>query len=183
MKIIKYFKKKSFYIKYIVLYKRNEKRVIKAKIPVDFQQVTLNNYTDIISYKGRAYAKYYRKLLYSDRYYGLYVYYNGRVIAHGWIIYNKKEKVLKVKRYIELPFSSGFIFHCAVHPDYRGNKIYQALLTELYTRSEMLGINTIYIDTGIDNLCARRAIEKSGCHFLVDIKLLYLRSHVICRLC
>lgn len=166
----------------MVLYKRVVKKIIQPEISISFQQVSLTNYTDVIPYKGTRVASFYKKLLMLDEYLGLYVYYSGKVIAHGWMVYNNQVKTRKVRNYIKLSMHSGFIFHCAVHPDYRGKKIYQALLSELYVRAEAIGINSIYIDTGSDNVSARKAIEKSGCHFVTIMKLLYLRSHVICRL-
>lgn len=166
------------YKKILVVYKHESFQEIVQPLDIQIKQVTNSNVDDIVSYKGKSYTREYKKNL-KNGYTGFYAYLDDKVVGHAWGTINLTNKIQKVRGYFKLPQNSAFIFHCAVHPDFRGKKIYQTLLINLYKKLYGIGSQSIYIDTNINNTPSRRAIEKTGCCLQYTITLWSIRSRKI----
>jgi predicted acetyltransferase len=166
------------YKKIHVVYKHESFQKIVPQLDIQIKQVIINNVNDILSYKGKSYAREYKNNL-KKGYTGFYAYLDSKVIGHAWGTINLTNKIQKVRGYFKLPQDSAFIFHCAVHPDYRGKKIYQTLLINLYNRLYSIGAQSIYIDTDMNNIPSQKAIEKTGCGLQYTVTLWSIRSKPI----
>ena len=155
----------------------NVGEAIPYKLPdIAFKYITNQNLKDVEDFRDKRYISTFRKFLDNDEK-GLYGYYNGRCIVHGWVVYNTTFKTKKVCGYFKLPPKSCFIHFCNVAEDMRGKGIYKALLYQIYKR--LCNGYNIYIDTGKNNFPALKAIETSGAKRIFQLITINLRSHCI----
>ena len=140
--------------------------------PIIFKEVTNDNVRDAILFRDENVVNKFELFL-SNGEFGLYGYYQVKVIVHGWVIMNKSFKNKLVNNYFLLPSKAAYIHFCNVNPKYRGKKVYQALLLELYRRLE-LAEYSIYIDTNDWNMVAQKAIEHTGAKFIYCLKTIWI---------
>lgn len=140
-----------------------------------FKIVSKQNVKDVLAFRDNVIAQKFERYLGSNQL-GVYGYYEGKVVVHGWVIFNHSSTSKRVNNYFLLPPQAAFIHFCSVDPKYRGRKFYQALLVDLYQRLEGY---SIYIDTNSWNIAAQKAIEKVGAEAIYILKVLFWRSHLI----
>ncbi len=145
--------------------------IIESRLSVDFSVITYENIYDIVDFRDEKILDSFRDFLVNDEY-GLFGYYEGKVIIHGWAIFNTTGQMKRVRNYFDLPPKSALIHNCNVNAKYSSNNVYKFLLTELYSRID--NDFSIYIDTGIDNVAAQKAILASGGVFLYRLKVYYM---------
>ncbi len=142
-----------------------------------FKNITNHNLEDVEDFRDTQYMSTFRKFLENNDRKGLYGYYKGRCVVHGWVVYNTTFKTKKVCGYFQLPPKSCFIHFCNVTEYMRGKGIYKALLYQIYNRL-CKGYN-IYIDTGKNNISALKAIKASGAKRIFQHITVNIRSHCI----
>ena len=160
----------------LIVYRISNCRYIKAKIPLRFQQVNTVNVGEIKTFRNQQVCDIFKSFL-SDGERGIYGYLNESVIAHGWAIVNHTSTHQLVAGYFDLPPHAAFIHFCRVDEKYRGNKVYQELLSVL---CENLVDYTIYIDTNIKNSPAQKAIQAVGAKYIYNLKILQCRNKYFC---
>lgn len=147
--------------------------------PILFKQVVNDNIWDVISFRDENIVEQFVSFLLNDEF-GLYGYYQGEVIVHGWATINKSSRNELVNGYFLLPPKAAFIHFCSVNPKYRGKKVYQALLLELYKSLKLDGY-VIYIDTNDWNIAAQKAIEHTGAEFIYCLKTFWLLNRCLIK--
>ena len=123
------------------------------------KNVSMENYQDIHEYFPKHTPKFYEFLKHGDK--GIYGYINGRLVAYAWAILNKQNSSKKVCGYFHLPGNAAFVHFCRVMDDFQGKKIYQTMLSYMYTDLYQ-EVNDVYIDTEIDNFSANQAVKRSN---------------------
>jgi hypothetical protein len=127
-----------------------------------FEQVSSANVDDVLSFRPPSIAEIFRRQLEKGQL-GVYGYRDGQAIAHGWMIINRGNRPLRANGYFVLQPREALVHFCSVAEAHRGLGIYQALLCELYRRAfASEPVDVIYIDTVIDNVPSRKAIEKTA---------------------
>ncbi|GAA4463610.1 GNAT family N-acetyltransferase [Novipirellula rosea] len=63
---------------------------------------------------------------------------------------------------IQLGDDTAFIFHVLVLPDYRGRRLYAAIVSQIASELETQGIRTMVLTTEASNHRARRAVKRMG---------------------
>ena len=188
----------SFIPKYrdFIIYEISSCRKIKAEIPLEFQKVTIGNVEDVLSFRTTHISHIFKSFLSNDGL-GVYGYYKGKVIVHGWAVMNKTSahKIVngdgeiepcQVKRLAELgewlTKYGKALYGTRGGPilpgdwggsTYRGNKVYQELLSVLCGQ---LSDYDIYIDTDGNNYSAQKAIQRVGGIYKNKLSMLQCRS-------
>ena len=135
---------------------------IEPRGDVTFQQVTRENVDDVLSFRPPSIKDIFCRQLDKGQL-GIYAYRDGQAVAHGWMIVNRDPCKMRANGYFVLRSREALVHFCSVDEEHRGLGIYQSQLCELYRRA-FAGepVDTIYIDTVIDNLASRKAIEKTA---------------------
>lgn len=141
-------------------------------LSVDFRSVSVDNVIDVKCFRENVYVETFQKQLKQGQI-GIFGYYNGDAIAHGWAIINSSKKIMLVNGYFSLPPNSALIHFCNVDSRFRGKKVYQNLLLNLYER---LHTYDIYIDTTSSNKPAQKAIVASGGTQIYTISSIFFRN-------
>ncbi|MFR3330647.1 MAG: hypothetical protein ACLTSL_10905 [Odoribacter splanchnicus] len=164
----------SFIPKYrdFIIYEISSCRKIKAEIPLEFQKVTIGNVEDVLSFRTTHISHIFKSFLSNDGL-GVYGYYKGKVIVHGWAVMNKTSAHKIVNGYFDLSPGAVLIHFCSVDVKYRGNKVYQELLSVLCGQ---LSDYDIYIDTDGNNYSAQKAIQRVGGIYKNKLSMLQCRS-------
>ncbi len=151
-----------FYIK-----RSNAIPAIEVRDDVTFRQVTCENVADIGSFRPPSIVATFERQLEKGQL-GVYAYCGGEAVAHGWMIVNRGKRSMRANGYFVLQPRRALVHFCSVAEPHRGLRIYQALLCELYRRAFAAEpIDVIFIDTVIDNIPSRKAIEKTA-HYLTN---------------
>lgn len=163
--------------KYVV-YKIGHKDVITIPDLYFAKAVTHKNLNDCLSFRDTSVVKRFETYI-NEGQQGLYMYgLDGECIAHGWTIFNDTNKPKMANGYFKMPPHSAFIHFCSIHPDFRGKGLYKILLRKIYKR--IPNNLDMWIDTGIDNIPARKGIEASGAIKKYKIITFKINSRVIC---
>lgn len=164
--------------KYVV-YKVGCKNAIILPDLYHTKVVTRENLNDCLSFRDTAVVNRFETYI-NEGQQGLYMYGpDGECIAHGWVILNDTAKSKVVNGYFKMIPYSAFIHFCNIHPDFRGKGLYKILLRKIY---ECIPNNLdIWIDTGINNIPARKGIEASGAIEKYKITTFRINSRVIYR--
>lgn len=135
---------------------------IQARIPLSFQRVNRENLADSLAFRsGEIISVFQRYLEREDL--GLFAYYQGSAVAHGWMVINRGASPMTANGYFPLCPREALVHFCNVDERYRGNGIYQALLCELYrTAFAEEPVNQIYIDTERSNVASAKAIGRTA---------------------
>jgi hypothetical protein len=129
---------------------------------VTFRPVSRENLSDILSFRAKEYADVFDRQLAKGQL-GVYAYRDGKAVAHGWMIINRSEQPMRANGYFVLRPREALVHFCSVAEPHRGLGVYQALLCDLYRRAfASEPVDTIFIDTVIDNVPSRKAIEKTA---------------------
>jgi hypothetical protein len=129
---------------------------------VIIRQVTRENVADILAFRTAEYEEVFKRQLEKGQL-GVYAYRDGKAVAHGWMIVNRGGRRIRANGYFVLQPREALVHFCNVAEAHRGMGIYQAMLCEMYRLAfASEPVDTIYIDTVIDNLPSRKAIEKTA---------------------
>jgi ribosomal protein S18 acetylase RimI-like enzyme len=157
-----------FYHKRVMLYhlRKAPSQIVQPKASVLLESVTNSNMLDAMTMIGPA-AQSFQQML-TDGQMGFYVYLEGKVVHHSWVILNQSPVPKKCLVWLDLAWHNLFdgeahIHNCETAGDVRGRGIYPFVLTSI---SQFLfhekGCRTIFISVAEDNLSSIRGIEKAG---------------------
>ncbi|HEY0753214.1 MAG TPA: GNAT family N-acetyltransferase [Ktedonobacteraceae bacterium] len=89
-------------------------------------------------------------------------------MSYGWITFDQEE-IGEVSLHIRLQAGEAYIWNCATLPDYRGQRIYCALLVYMSWTLHQLGLHRIWIGTDNTNLPSQRSVARAGFQPVCDI--------------
>ena len=92
---------------------------------------------------------------------GVFAWHNGVVIGHLWAIICTKENC-RVNVYFPLKKNDALFHYGNVKPEYRGNNILAAMISEITRYLFSNQVSRIYGDPEIDNIASQKSFEKMG---------------------
>jgi len=93
---------------------------------------------------------------------------DGRLVAYGWITFDHEE-IGELGLRIRLQPGAAYIWDCGTLPEYRGRRLYPALLAQMLGELQPAGFQRIWIGTDADNLPSQSGVALVGCQAIVDI--------------
>jgi ribosomal protein S18 acetylase RimI-like enzyme len=92
----------------------------------------------------------------------------GRVIGTAWWTARATRfeelafRVMSRKTWLRLKEGEGYVYRCAVHPDFRGHKIVVALLNAIADEARVSGLTRLTMSSGTDNVAMRKQALRGG---------------------
>lgn len=93
-----------------------------------------------------------------------------KLIAYGWITFDK-ESIGELGLSLRLQQGEAYIWNCATLPEYRGQRLYPALLAHMLVELQKAGIQRIWIGTDADNLPSQSGVARAGCQPIAEVFL------------
>jgi GNAT superfamily N-acetyltransferase len=94
--------------------------------------------------------------------------YRARVIGTAWWTAKATRfdelafRVISRRRWLRLKEGEGYVYRCAVQPDFRGNKIIVALLKAIADEAQVSGLTRLTMSSGTDNSAMRKQALRGG---------------------
>lgn len=92
----------------------------------------------------------------------------GKLVAYGWITFDK-ESIGELGLSLRLQHGEAYIWNCATLPEYRGQRLYPALLAYMLVELQKAGIQRIWIGTDADNLPSQSGVTRVGCQPIAEV--------------
>jgi GNAT superfamily N-acetyltransferase len=96
----------------------------------------------------------------------------GVLATYGWVTFDE-ELIGELRLRIRLAPDEAYIWDCATLPEYRGLRLYPALLWHIIDELRAQGLRRIWIGADADNLPSQVGIRLCGCHPIADFVLDY----------
>ncbi len=97
---------------------------------------------------------------------------DGVLATYGWVTFDK-ELIGELRLYIRLAPGEAYIWDCATLPEYRGLRLYPALLWYMISELRAHGLKRIWIGADADNLPSQVGMRLCGFHPIADFVLDY----------
>ena len=97
---------------------------------------------------------------------------DGRLAAYGWVS-TGPEHVGEMERTFRVPDDEVYIWDCATLPEFRGRRLYSALLSGILVRMRADGVPRAWIGAGLVNRPSVRGIVNAG--FQPVVQVVYAR--------
>ena len=100
-----------------------------------------------------------------------------RIAAYGWAS-EGSESVGELERVFRLQPNESYIWNCVTLPEYRGKRLYSALLSFMLAELRRSGVGRVWIGASMANRPSIKGIQNAGFHHvisLVYVRLLALR--------
>ena len=97
---------------------------------------------------------------------------DGVIATYGWVTYDK-ELIGELRLHIQLSQGEAYIWDCATLPEYRGLRLYPALLWYIIEVLRSQGLKQIWIGADSDNLPSQVGMKLCGFHPIADFVLDY----------
>jgi len=97
---------------------------------------------------------------------------DGVIATYGWVTYDK-ELIGELRLHIQLSQGEAYIWDCATLPEYRGLRLYPALLWYIIEVLRSQGLKRIWIGADSDNLPSQVGMRLCGFHPIADFVLDY----------
>ena len=97
---------------------------------------------------------------------------DGVLATYGWVTFDK-ELIGELRLYIRLAPGEAYIWDCATLPEYRGLRLYPALLWYMISELRAQGLKRIWIGADADNLPSQVGMRLCGFHPIADFVLDY----------
>ncbi|MEG1910088.1 MAG: GNAT family N-acetyltransferase [Bacteroidales bacterium] len=156
-----------------------KKEEIKIK-GIEVRPITFENVGDI-AWWDKSKVKYYTQLL-KEGNMGLYVYCDGRVVAHAWGLIVDIQKYKKIRSSLLRIDVSVIVANCSVHENYRRRFFFNALLSEMVSKLNKNGYFNIYTDMVVDNEASWRAFERIGFVHIENCLRFQIRNRILFNL-
>ncbi len=111
-----------------------------------------------------------RRLATGRRCFGAWI--GGGIAAYGWVSHTA-ECIGEQEREIRMPPREVYIWNCATLPEYRGQRLYSALLSHMVTALGEEGVRRAWIGTALSNQPSLRGFVNAG--FRPVLTLVYAR--------
>ena len=95
---------------------------------------------------------------------------DGKLVTYGWITFDK-ESIGELGLSLRLQQGEAYIWDCATLPEYRGQRLYPALLAHMLVELQKAGIQRIWIGTDADNLPSQSGVTRVGCRPIAEVFL------------
>lgn len=137
---------------------------VNPKIEIDWIWINDTNFMKVLAFREESVSRAFKKILKTGQEKGIFAIYQNQAVAHCWARIGKNTvNNTKMHDLISIQNKDAYIHFCHTDCNYRGNNIYPFLL---YVLSKYLfeveKVNTIFIDTSIDNISSQKGIEKVG---------------------
>jgi ribosomal protein S18 acetylase RimI-like enzyme len=96
----------------------------------------------------------------------------GRIAAYGWVSLCA-ECIGEQEREIRLTPQEAYIWDCVTMPEYRGRRLYSALLSHIIVALREEGVRRVWIGTALSNRPSLRGFVNAG--FRPELTLTYAR--------
>ena len=97
---------------------------------------------------------------------------DGVLATYGWVTFDK-ELIGELRLHIRLSPGEAYIWDCATLPEYRGLRLYPALLWYMISELRAQGLKRIWIGADADNLPSQVGMRLCGFHPIADFVLDY----------
>ena len=97
---------------------------------------------------------------------------DGVLATYGWVTFDK-ELIGELRLHIRLAPGEAYIWDCATLPEYRGLRLYPALLWYMISELRAQGLKRIWIGADADNLPSQVGMRLCGFHPIADFVLDY----------
>jgi ribosomal protein S18 acetylase RimI-like enzyme len=97
---------------------------------------------------------------------------DGVLATYGWVTFDE-ELIGELRLRIHLEPGEAYIWDCATLPEYRGLRLYAALLWHIIHELRAQGLRRIWIGADADNLPSQVGIRLCGFHPIADFVLDY----------
>jgi len=97
---------------------------------------------------------------------------DGVIATYGWVTYDK-ELIGELRLHIQLSQGEAYIWDCATLAEYRGLRLYPALLWYIIEVLRSQGLKRIWIGADSDNLPSQVGMRLCGFHPIADFVLDY----------
>lgn len=92
----------------------------------------------------------------------------GKIASYGWISFDE-EGIGELGLSMHLREGEAYIWNCATLPEYRGQRLYPALLFHMLGELKSAGFQRIWIGTDADNLPSQSGVALVGCQPVLEI--------------
>lgn len=96
----------------------------------------------------------------------------GVLATYGWVTFDE-ELIGELRLRIRLVPGEAYIWDCATSPEYRGLRLYPALLWHIINELRAQGLRRIWIGADTDNLPSQVGMRLCGFHPIADFVLDY----------
>jgi ribosomal protein S18 acetylase RimI-like enzyme len=128
---------------------------------LQIEPVTAENVARVAEFAGPETAKVFRQYL-AEGTIGVYASYGDSIVGYGWAAVAQQGQRW-FSTYMLVTPEIACIYHCFVHPDFRGRKIYPNMLVALLHRLlDMPQVQRVTIYTDVDNARSIAGIERVG---------------------
>ena len=93
---------------------------------------------------------------------------DARIVAYGWISFDEEE-IGELGLHMRLNKGEAYIWDCGTLPEYRGQRLYPALLGYMLCELQKAGVQRVWIGTDADNLPSQVGVALAGCQPVVDV--------------
>ncbi len=143
---------------------RKDVRFCKAKIPVNFVPISLDNVTLVKRLRDDRYIEQFKYQLDMNDY-GLYAFYGDEPIAYGWVKHSGSDDF-----FYSIGKNVCYLCRFFTRKDFRGNELYPSLISKLIEHeTECL---RFYIDIEKGNVASEHGLKKIGFRFVEEYKFL-----------
>jgi GNAT superfamily N-acetyltransferase len=94
--------------------------------------------------------------------------FEGRLAAYGWVSFNE-ELVGELDLRIRLLPGEAYIWDCFTLPEYRGRRLYSALLAHIVGDLCAENFSRTWIGADLDNMASQRGIARAGILHVADL--------------
>jgi len=103
----------------------------------------------------------------------------GRIAGYGWASQGS-ECVGELERAFHMPAGEAYVWDCATLPDYRGRRLYSALLSHMLIDLRRAGVRRVWIGASIDNRPSIRGFATAGFQPILRVRYLRLANLRCC---
>lgn len=96
----------------------------------------------------------------------------GVIATYGWVTFDE-ELIGELRLRMRLAPGEAYIWDCATSPEYRGLRLYPALLWHMINELRLQGLRRIWIGADADNLPSQVGMKLCGFHPIADFVLDY----------
>ncbi len=96
--------------------------------------------------------------------------YSGeQIVAYGWASV-MAEHVGELERFFRFPTGEAYIWDCLTHPEYRGRRLYSALLTYMCNQLRDSGVRRAWIGASLGNQPSLQGFANAGFQPVITVR-------------
>lgn len=143
---------------------------VSPRIAAEFKEVGREGGGELATAMGTAEAAVLTRLASGRRCFGAWA--RGQLAAFGWVS-RTAECIGEQEREIRMPPHDAYIWNCETLPEFRGQRLYSALLSHMVSVLRAEGVRRVWIGTALSNTHSLRGFLNAG--FRPVLMLLYYR--------